>query len=451
MNLLIATLVSLAVLRGDAPQRVIVQVDHLRTIHGTIVGESPDGLRILTVQGNEITVNPASAFAFTILLDADDNPEVILQLHSGARLQGTLVADDWTHVELRIHGAPFTVPRDQVVSVRHVPDIKAIYKAQRALLDDTDEAGRLALARWLMDNKSWILAEAELRSLVKHSNSIVAAQLHRRAAAHARLLDPPEKEAGASDEGTGDVQAGTDEASPTSMAAALPPLPNDAIVHLVRVLELDPLDPPPVLIKTDTRRRLFLGWSGNRRLPDTPESLANLLSMDDAQVLRLLFDLRARPLYGEVIVQSRPPSLETFATTVHDAWLTTRCGMQSCHGGSKAGRFQLYRSGRPSDRLRTANLLQLERTVLDGRPMLDWATPGNSLLIQYALPRVQATSPHPQVPGWRPTLNGDRLEALLKWIRSMRQPRPVVPWPSPKAAPLEPATQGDPDEASPPL
>ena len=456
MRLLVATIVSLAAWWGDAPQRVIVQLDHLRTIHGIIVGETADGVRIRTLQGNEVVVNPSTAFGFSVLLEADEPGEVIVRLHSGITVQGKLVADDWTQVRLEVHGAPYAIPRDQVVSVQRVPDIEAIYRAQRAKLDDADEAGRVALARWLMDQKAWTLAAAELRLLVEQSNSIVASQLLRHAAAHARLLesDTPAADQDSAAKTEADERSETDETHETQRAPSLPPLPDDAIVHLVRVMELDPFNPPDIQIKTETRKRLFLGWSGSRRLPDSPESLALLLAMDDAQVLRLLFDLRARPLYGEVIVQSPPPSLETFNRVVHDGWLTTRCGTRSCHGGPRAGRFQLYRSGRTSDRLRTANLLQLERTILDGRPMIDWTTPGNSLLVQHALPRTQARVPHPAVPGWRPVLNGDGLDTTLKWIRSMRQPRPDVPWPPPKTpspSPPSPPVPDDQDEVAPPL
>jgi hypothetical protein len=216
--------------------------------------------------------------------------------------------------------------------------------------------------------------------------------------------------------------------TPTTVPERLP-LPSNDIVHLLRVLELDPTNPPTITVSEATRRKLHLGWGGNRLLPATDEGLRHLLAMHDQDVLQLLFDLRARGLYGEVEVLQPPESLRRFATDVHDAWLVTRCGTRSCHGGKDSGRFRLLRRGRVDDRLRAGNLLQLERASFHDGPVLNWITPANSLLIQYALPRSKASTPHPRVPGWRPAMDDTRMMATLKWIRSMRQPRPTIDWP----------------------
>jgi hypothetical protein len=67
---------------------------------------------------------------------------------------------------------------------------------------------------------------------------------------------------------------------------------------------------------------------------------------------------------------------------------------------------------------------------VDGRPIVDFERPERSILIQYAMPRDRASTPHPDVKGWKPALgegNQLRLTDSLDWIRSMYRPRPDYP------------------------
>ncbi len=456
MRLLVAALLALLGVT-ESPQRVIVQVDHLQKIEGVILGQSEDGLHIRTRAGEEVLVNPETAFQIVLLMDVEQPEQVIVHMRDGRQIRGLLHADGWDAVKVDVHGVMLTLGRKDVAFVQPAPDIAALYEASRSALADADEHGRLALARWLITQKAWALAQSELQSLVDTFDNIEAAALLPMARAQAAAAqgpvtdapatpvphDPAPEPAAASNPqpepgpqaepgpqpGPGPGQDNPTSPGPLPPNAGLPPLPTPDIVHLQRVLELDPTNPPPLTVPESTRRRLHLGWSGSRLLPDTPEALEALLAMPDPQALQLLFDLRARPLYNEVQVDTPPPALQTFARAIHDGWLTTRCGTRTCHGGPDAGRFRLYRSSRPDDRVRAANLLQLERATFDDRPMLDWTTPANSLLIQHALPRAMADTPHPRTPGWRPVLNGEGLETTLRWMRAMRRPRPSVPWP----------------------
>ena len=453
MRLLVAVLLALLGVT-ESPQRVIVQVDHLQKIEGVILGQSEDGLHIRTRAGEKVLVNPETAFQIVLLMDVEQPEQVIVHMRDGRQIRGLLHTDGWDAVKVDVHGVMLTLGRKDVAFVQPAPDIAALYEASRSALADSDEHGRLALARWLITQKAWALAQSELQSLVDTFDNIEAAALLPMARAQAAAAQgpvttqpPPDTVAPVTDASAAPVpheptpapeqapaptQEQPDDPTPPGPLppnAGLPPLPTPDIVHLQRVLELNPTNPPPLTVPESTRRRLHLGWSGSRLLPDTPEALEALLAMPDAQALQLLFDLRARPLYNEVQVDTPPPALQTFARAIHDGWLTTRCGTRTCHGGPDAGRFRLYRSSSSDDRVHAANLLQLERATFDDRPMLDWTTPANSLLIQHALPRAMADTPHPRTPGWRPVLNGEGLETTLRWMRAMRRPRPTVPWP----------------------
>jgi len=456
VSLLLAALVAL--LGGQPGARVIVHIDHLQVVRGVVTLEDADGMHIKTLEGEDVLVDPATAFSVVRLFDVDAPESVIVHMRDGRRIRGELHADDWGHVKLDVHGVRLTLSRNDVAFVRKAPDIEALYRSSRAAIKDDDEHGRMALARWLVGQRAWALAELELADIVIRFDNIEAARLLPRARAQAAVavtVDKPAKPDAPKTDNANNASDGSptvpvDPPRPTepeppalpkpreagpSANVGLPPLPDPTLVQLVRVMELDPTNPPIIRVTDATRRRLHLGWGGSRRLPDTPEALQELLALPHAEALRLLFDLRARPLYGEVQVPEIPPSLKRFNDDVHDSWLTSRCGTSACHGSPDAGRFRLYYSSRINDRLRTANLLQLETTTLDGEKLLDWTTPANSLLIQHALPRASASNPHPRTRGWRPVLNGDRLEATLRWMRSMRTPRPKHAWPPEQAWP----------------
>ena len=432
------------VLLTPAGPRVIVQLGHDTFINGTIIEHIDGHFRVQSTDGEEVLIDPDTVMGVMELIEVDTPQRARVQLRTGRIIRGMLLADDWTSIHMRVQGVDMTIPRSDVAALHLDPDIESIFRRERALLNDDDEAGRLQLAKWLMENKSWMLAETELDQIATRFNSFEAGRLVQRARAFAALESAPD--APSSNPAQEDSNAPTlsPEAMPTEESRAHQlTLPPDNIVHLVRVLELDAINPPPVRISEATRKRLHLGWGGNRLLSANDQGLRTLLAMTDAQVLQLMFDVRARPLYSEIEVLEPPDSLKQFKAAVHDGWLVTKCGTRACHGGVDSGRFRLIRRSSVDDRVRTANLLQLERTSIDNQPLLNWTTPADSLLIQYALPRDQANKPHPRVPGWRPALDNKRLDAILQWIRSMRQPRPTVPWP-----PEAPAEESHPTEPS---
>ena len=67
---------------------------------------------------------------------------------------------------------------------------------------------------------------------------------------------------------------------------------------------------------------------------------------------------------------------------------------------------------------------------MDGKRLVDFEDPPDSLLIQYATQRNLARYPHPDVSGWKPVFSKSTPQLLsetLEWIRGMHQPRPKYP------------------------
>ena len=76
-------------------------------------------------------------------------------------------------------------------------------------------------------------------------------------------------------------------------------------------------------------------------------------------------------------------------------------------------------------------MILLRSPALEGKPpLIDFTHPDQSLLIQYARPRIDAKFPHPDIPGWKPVLISGReslMNDALLWIRGMHQPRSDYP------------------------
>jgi hypothetical protein len=205
---------------------------------------------------------------------------------------------------------------------------------------------------------------------------------------------------------------------------------SNADVNLVRVYEIDFKDPPRMTVSPEGVRQLILRYGSSALVPADSQARNALYSKNGTELAHLLFDLKARDLYGYIEVDEDPASIAKFRTRVHNSWLIGNCATSRCHGGVDAGRFFLYTGNAKDQRIRYTNLLTLLNFKVDGKPMVNFEDPPNSLLIQYALPRTTARYPHPDVKGWKPVFSNSTpqlMQDTLDWIRSMYQPRPDYP------------------------
>lgn len=221
---------------------------------------------------------------------------------------------------------------------------------------------------------------------------------------------------------------------------------------MIRVLEVDMRQPPRMQSLPTLPRRIMQAYGESGRLPAGAANLSQLESMGPAQLLALLFDLKARDLYGEIEVLSEPYALNLFRQRVHDAWLLGNCATSRCHGGLEGGRFFLHRRNHRDERVRFTNLLILLRSGWSEQPLVDFDRPADSLILQHALPRSEARFPHPDVPGWRPVFtnaNQRLLADALRWIEQMHRPRPAYPVDyEPPELPGRPLAEGESDGSS---
>jgi hypothetical protein len=156
----------------------------------------------------------------------------------------------------------------------------------------------------------------------------------------------------------------------------------------------------------------------------------------------------------DVRITSDPQALAEYRTRIEPRILAG-CASSGCHNSENVGRaggFYLYSNVRsPPASYTNFFILQNYSRKVDTtdafgkgeaeRMMIDRLHAQSSLLVQYALPRVMASTPHPDVPNWKPMYwrtDDPACVEILNWIGTTLRPiRPdyeikfTVPWTSP--------------------
>ncbi len=396
--------------------------------------------------------------------------EVVLMLANGRTVQGLLVGQDRETLTLRVDGVDTPIRRAAIQGMRTLPPIMDRYRAMRQAIEPDDTASLVILAVWLRDRELYREALAEIEPVVRlepfnsEARDIERWLRAQVALGQRRAPDSRPRSEERSDPGaptgpdTGAARADRPEPRARSRFPTLTP----EQINVMRVYEVDLDEPPRMRVNRGVVEELIRAYAGESEIPATQAGRERLLRSDAAEVLRLMFSLRAREFYPRVQVLEDPPAVALFRETVHGTggWLTNACASSRCHGGSHAGRLYLNNRRINSDATVYTNLLILDRFVLEnGTPLIDYARPARSPLLHLALARDVSLYPHPEVPGrgglgWRPVFrSSDDLgfERAVAWIDSMYTPRIAYPVsydpPVPDAGPGEDAGADDPPEA----
>jgi len=372
--------------------------------------------------------------------------EVAIILRDGRRFEGILVDQTEFRVVLRIAGIDTTFDAEKVDRVRLLPSVEEQYLSLRAAIDDRDAPGLLRLAGWLLERKRYRLALAEVERVLEFDpRNQDARRLHTLIAAQEELAQramPEEPDAPA--------------ANPVAQKREFPLLTPEQ-VNLIKVYEIDLANPPRMVIDRATIGKLIDSFPGHALIPATREGREAFLSERPEKILDTMFQLQARDLYPLVRVLDHPRPFRLFRDHVYRTWLINHCASNRCHGGEGAGRLALFNRRENSDATMYTNFLILERFRLDdGTPLIDYAEPARSPLVQMTLPRDQALFEHPVVPNasgrgdqWKPLFQSTddrRFAQAVEWIRSMYSPRPEYPIdytpPRPSTAPARPEAAG---------
>ncbi len=421
--------------------RVILQVDRHTEVAGYVEIEDQDVLVIRTTLGEIQNFVKTRLFRIVRLIDDPAERMGRVFLRNGQVRRGRVIEDDFKHVIVEIEGITTKLDRDIVDRVEIEPTFQERYTELKKTLDRTNFDGRMAMCRWLIDERQYQMAFDELSALVIDSELPEARRLLNQVQAQLELLAPRT---------AADTAPAEREERPIAGDPDLPSkLLSRADVNMLRIYEIDFNDPPDVKVDAETIRKLIVRYGSSDQIPTESEGRNRLFRLPSLDIVRLMFNLRARDLYAEIHVLSEPRSLNTFRQRIHNAWLIPDCATSRCHGGLHAGRLFLHTRQYKDERVWATNLLILERLKLGDHPLIDYDHPEDSLIIQHALPRNYARLPHPDVKGWSPVFSRSTkglYEDALAWIKLMYQPRPDYPidYEPPKLdAPDKPATPLD--------
>ena len=443
---------------AEPPRQVWIFIDRWKEFGGTVTADTD--LDITVYDGHETrTFRKAKVLDVIEIVHPKPGQRGLVQLRDGTVVRGEIIRDTLEEVEFKVDTVQGKLPRSQVYRVVLEMDFDARYARIKASISPEEHGRRLGLARWLTDQGRLDLAITELEALLRDADIEEARDMLRDVNARVKLAQAvevnkrsrakPAPEAGntapkpgtapGADPATDPARTGDSKGTATAEAPKGPPtsremLPKDLLsnadVNLVRVYEIDFKDPPRMTVSPEGVRQLILRYGSSALVPADSQARNALYSKSGTELAHLLFDLKARDLYGYIEVDEDPASIAKFRTRVHNSWLIGNCATSRCHGGLDAGRFFLYTGNAKDQRIRYTNLLTLLNFKVDGKPMVNFEDPPNSLLIQYALPRTTARYPHPDVKGWKPIFGNSTpqlMQDTLDWIRSMYQPRPEYP------------------------
>jgi len=348
----------------------------------------------------------------------------LISMRDGTSVRAHILDDGFDAVVYSIAGIRTIVPRDRAWQVTLDVAFDERYRKLKTALREDDVDGRLAMCRWLFEQRAYDEALTETRALIA-TRPIDEAK---------RLLAAIEAQVAvfrSTPSGTAAPEGSSASRPPRAPSAALPDrLLTPSEVNLIRVYEIDFNRPPKVTVSADTIKELIASHASSDLIPESEAGRTRLFTQEPIELVKLMFDLRARELYERIQVETEPHALNMFRTKVHNAWLLGNCATSRCHGGPDGGKFFLHGRNGNSDSVRYTNLLILLESSFDGRPMVDFDQPHDSLLVQHALPRSSARFPHPDVPGWKPVFDrtNERLMAdCERWIATMHRPRPEYP------------------------
>ncbi len=409
------------------PRRVRVLIDRFKESGGTIVREDDSVLIILTPEGIEKSFEKSLLLGVFPVLDAPEGTPVIVQFRDGRRVDAELVRDDFQQARVRIANIEVTLERENFWALELAPSFEDSLAQLRSGIPPTAWPQRVQLARWMLQQNQPLAAKEELTEVLRSYDAQEAHDLLARAEMLIRA------QANDSTRNSNAKESGANSSRPTMDQPGLPThrlSPDD--VNIVKVFEVNFQRPPRMEASPDLAKKIIAKYATNNLVPADPEARKAMESWTPDQLLKLLFALKARELYQDIKVQGEPIALELFHRRVHDNWLIPNCSTSRCHGGIGAGNFFMFSTDYRSERTRYTNLMILLRSPpLKGKPpLIDFEHPDQSLLIQYARPRIDAKFPHPDIPGWKPMLVSGReslLNDALLWIRGMHQPRAEYP------------------------
>jgi hypothetical protein len=388
---------------------------------------------------------------FTLILLASIAPitharQGVIKTNDGQTYAGDINENgpDANSITVTIHGGTLSIPRASVLTIDYSDQFDASFGKKLAALESGDVEGRLALARDALAAGKFDLATQATQSVLEfapHNTSaqdmLASIQAQKNLVARMQQsnettplppehtiapLPAPSSRAEQPSAAPGSANA-TEPSTATSRGPSGKFLTMDD-VYTIRRDELLPTDNLHVDFLSNVRAN-YIATAGI-------DSFEFLHKSETDQALEII-QYRSPKLAPDIHILSDPVSLQTYRSHIQSRFITG-CAASGCHGQAAAANFFLYPNSEEVTHLYT-NFFILQKTSrkLAGgdvfgagpvvRPMIDRVHPDMSLLLQYTLPRSQASLPHPDVTGYRPLFRNDSdpgYAEVLNWITSLK-------------------------------
>lgn len=355
--------------------------------------------------------------------------EAVIYFKDGRRLTGYLVSQDEKQTVVRIEGIDTKIEAPLIERVEILPPVEERYKKLREAIQDDDVERRLLLVEWLINRRQYELATTEITGVLKVAPENSQAKKMKLLLEQQQAVDRAAAELKAKG-----IKApkGTEGGEPGKRAAF--PLLETEDVNLIRVFQVNLNDPPKMSVPREVVDDLIKKYADRPEIPASEEGRQALYRKRPNQLLRLLFELKARELYPMVKVQEDPASMKLFRDNVWGGWVKNACASTRCHGGEEAGKLWLSNTKSNADRTIYTNYLILHRFKLpDGTPLIDYDKPADSPLLQLAMERNASRRPHPRVEAvvrsgqepFKPVFDSPldrRFQETVEWIKAMYVP-----------------------------
>lgn len=356
----------------------------------------------------------------------------VVKTRDGRSIEGD-IDERGDSVVVTVRGIPTSIPRENVDTVEYKGSIEDQYKERLAKLPKPAAAAdHLDLARWLLSNRAYDLANQEVIAAQRiDPNSTDAATLQQTIEGQKRL-DRTAKAGGTTPRPPGPgTPPRTDTGAPAAPSGsaqgytqAMHKYITAEDVNTIRQMEWSQDD--------NSVRVTFNGDVKQRFVKRMQLNAAQFNSQPPVQQAKQIMTDGTADERKDVRVLTDPSVMSDFKRTIQPMVLTG-CATAACHGGPAGGHFFLYNPPE-NDAATYTNFYLLTQAVTKTSNgelvMVDRSYPEKSLLALWGLPSEVSKNGHPPVPGvvWRPmfrSMDDGGYRALTNWITKL-VPLPVT-------------------------
>lgn len=350
---------------------------------------------------------------------------VRINFADGRQIEGELLSQQGNAIQVKVGGASVRIDLAEGDKLERLESPAERYKSLRSAIADDDIDRLLALSAWLQRQGMYEQALLEVTHVLSLDPTNAEALRQK------RVLGPLIEVRSRKSEAPAEPEPVDRADLPQRPGPGEFPLLTREQINLIKLYEVDLKAPPRILIKRETIDKLLTRYTENPAIPTTKDGRDAFRKLPPAQILDIMFKVQARDLYPEVEVLDNPRSMEFFRDRLHATWIINVMATTRCHGGSESGRLKLFNRRPTAEESFYTNFLILDRfETQDGQRLINYEQPERSLLLQYALNRSDASSPHPIVEGWQPAFlsrESRRFKQGVEWIRMLYRPRPEYP------------------------